>query len=566
MPRVSGIGFYFSIVFMGDKILESLFLDKKIWEDVIEWGVRKRIPHYSLEYIQGPHGRGDLLKKIAYHQYQIEPPHTGYAKKENGDERTFFINDPLTRLLFHAIYLWLMRNEGDMIHPSCLSYHEGVGIGKIVKNVSRHIQTLSLENTEGVVGRKFDIHHYFDTVPRTRIHETLDVVESHHGYSSVIDLIRQYYDSDIYYDTRKGEYVETYQGIKQGCAISSWFANTLLYSLDEELSSLGECYTRYSDDILYVGRKYEQATTCINNRLEEFGLAINSQKTEEVRHDRFVRFLGFDIRGAEITLSEKWVKKFQDNIDALTIHNKPLISHVRTLRKRQTGTQGLDHIFQSTIKQVVRFLYFGNGIHSWASLVLPVINREEDLDQLSNYCLDALRAVYTGKTNIGGLGKSKQGGITRGKGRNVKNNRESTEQWLPKFTSIKAMQKVIHNPWLYRTLVHNLLLNDSQKATLTEGNNSKHASIADLEEVYDQYLTSRPDGKELSQFYAKSLDDLTIEEMITAKERSSTRKALEEKLNSLGTFQEFSRQEKDWFWQSQNYPELVVLKEWFDRR
>ena len=109
--------------------------------------------------------------------------------------------------------------------------------------------------------------------------------------------------------------MEAYQGIKQGCAVSSWFANVLLYELDAKLSALGGCYVRYSDDILFVGESYEKATTLLKEELQKIDLSLNEEKQEDIRSDRFVRFLGFDIRGGEITLSEKWVKHFQHQVD-----------------------------------------------------------------------------------------------------------------------------------------------------------------------------------------------------------------------------------------------------------
>lgn len=551
---------------MSDRILESIFLDTSLWTEVIDWGVRKGIPQHVLEYVRDPHGRAEMCEHIALGEYVISPPRTGYAMKDNGSKRTYYVNDPLTRLLFHAIYLWLMRNESTMIHPSCMSYHEGIGIGRVVRDVSHQIQTLSLHAPDGIVGRKFDIHHYFDTIPRSLISSTLDLVEQHHGASSVIDLLRRYYASDLYYDTRKGELVEAYQGIKQGCAVSSWFANTLLYHLDHSLASLGECYVRYSDDILYIGEKYETATALIRQKLQQAGLHLNESKTEDVHSDRFVRFLGFDIRGKEITLSAKWVKKFQQNVDSITILNKPLIKRIRTLSVRNDAHSRQQRLtlLASTTRRLVRFLYYGDGTHSWASLVLPVVNRSTDIRQLNNYCLDALRAVYTGKTNIGGLGKSRHGGIIRGKGRNVSANRIATHQWLPKYISMNAMQKVVGNRWLYRTLVHDMLLDIPPYSSSSDVTPSEvPITISDIESAYHDLLMSEPDGKSLARFYAKPLSDLTFDDLLLSDTRFVSQARLDTLLRSLRTFHQLSPDESHWYWQSTSHPELVVLKDWF---
>ena len=549
---------------MSDHILESLFLDQTLWSDVLEWGVRKGIAQPVLTYIQDPNGRAKLCEQIYTGEYPIEPPHTGYVKKEDGGERTFFINAPLTRLLFHAIYLWLMRHEGSMIHPACLSYHEGIGIGKIVQNVSRQITTLHPQGEPCVVGRKFDIHHYFDTIPRSVIHNALDKVERHHGPSSVITLIRKYYDSDLYYDTRKGDYMEAYQGIKQGCAVSSWFANVLLYELDAKLSALGGCYVRYSDDILFVGESYEKATTLLKEELQKIGLSLNEEKQEDIRSDRFVRFLGFDIRGGEITLSEKWVKHFQRQVDEITILNKPLIQQVRRLRKQATeaSEKHIQTLAGHAMQRLAKTLYWGNGTYSWGTLVLPIINRADDIRQLNTYCLDALRALYTGRTHLGGLGKPKQGGITRGKGRDVAYNRKATGKWLSQFTPLSAMWQLVGNKWLYRTLVNDLLLAEYPKYPITARQEGVSEEV--LNRRYAQHLKSEPDGKKLARFYAKPLEEQEYEDLLFAPSRATTTETLDATLRSFGSFNELAGNHEHWFWQSTEHPELVVLRKWWE--
>lgn len=306
-------------------MLESIFLDDALWREVIDHGVNKNIDRSVLSYLQDPHGRAQLCKEIITGKYKIKPPKTYYIPKDDGGERTVFVNEPIDRLLLNIIYKWLTKNEKQMIHASCKSYQQNIGVSRIVKELSGKIAEMSAIDTDAIVGRKFDIHHYFDTVNRECIHKAFDDVESHYGKSFIIKLLRDYYDSDLYYDSRLKKYVNQYQGIKQGCAVSSWLANVILFPLDEALSCLDGVYARYSDDIIFIGPDYELATKSIREKLLGFGLQLNEKKSEDVFSRSFVRFLGFDIRGTEITLSRKWVKNFQKNIDSRTINNKKLI-------------------------------------------------------------------------------------------------------------------------------------------------------------------------------------------------------------------------------------------------
>lgn len=562
-----------------DKIIESIFLDTNLWAEVIEHGRTKGMPMAVLMFLQSPQNRADLYLQIASGEYVIQPPHTGYRPKEDGGERTFFANEPLDRLLLNAIYKWLMRNESAMVHSSCRSYQEGIGVGQTVKWLSRSIVNYSKDSTNQIVGCKFDIRKYFESVGREHIHTAFDIVEAHHGHSAIIDLLRKYYDSDVYYDSRKKGYVEAYQGIKQGCAVSSWLANVILYPLDEALSRLEGCYVRYSDDIIYIGKDYEIASEQIRSYLKLLGLELNEKKIEYVRSDHFFCFLGWYIRGGEITLSQKWVKKFQRTVDNITVHNKNLIRKVREIHKSPSVNKDflLTRILNNTAKQLASILYYGDGKHSWASLTLNVINRTSDIKQLNQYCLDALRAVYTGKTSIGGLGVSKENGIQRGKGKHVSANRIATahisgihalhniDGWIEKYVSIHALQKVIHNKWLYRAIVQDLLHSDTEGMYKGEKSVSNDSidDITALEELYGKYLYSRPNETNVGRFYAKSLSDMSMKELVAGANRTKAKKELEKWLSENITYQKFPAEEGQWYWQSTIHPELVLLREWF---
>lgn len=571
---------------MRDRILESIFLDDSLWAEVIDRGVDKGIPGDVLRYIQDPHGRAELCGRVASGEYSIRPPHTGYRPKDDGGERVFLANEPLDRVFLTAVYKWLVRNMGDSVHPSCTSYTEGVGTGTAVRRLSGEIVRLGLGSKNGIVGRKFDIHHYFDSVAKRDIHKAFDKVERRFGRSSVIDVLRKYYDSDVYYDSRLKAFTERPMGIKQGCAVSAWLANVLLYSLDKRISGVGGCYMRYSDDIIYVGEHYEKVTALIRRHLGKMGLSLNDSKTEDIHPDRFVRFLGYDIRGGEITLSRKWVKSFQRNVDSRTILDKRLIDSVRQIRKK--GGPGmaekLEDVLLKTQRSLARFLYYGNGKFSWASVVLPVINRREDISELNKYCLDALRAVYTGKTSIGSLGKSKSGGVQRGTGRNVSANRKATDVlsaagrppgWLSGFLSIEAMRRAVPNRMLYRALAQNLLENEPHPLygcdALPEtgcdfsSGTSSVKSLFELERRYDNYLNSRPDGRKQSRFYAKSLEQMTVSDLISGADRKSAAEDLELWLAGNAREADLFPDGVSWFWQSPTHPQLVLLRSWFRR-
>ena len=115
---------------------------------------------------------------------------------------------------------------------------------------------------------------------------------------------------------------------------------------------------------------------------------------------------------------------------------------------------------KKAINAVNRFLYKGYEGYSWATLVLPVINVKKDIDTMNGFVMDCVRAVMTGKRKIGGLGfvkNQKEGCITRGKGKNVRANRDKTGARIEGYVSLGCMRAaIVTSRDVYNTLVANL--------------------------------------------------------------------------------------------------------------
>lgn len=387
---------------MNDKILQ-MFFDIDRWTKAIDKGVGKDIKKSELIKLCTERTRAAMYKAMKEGKYQIAPPHTAQIPKDNGEFRTVYVNEPIDRIVLSIANDLLFDLMPQMIHPSCKSYQTGIGCGKVVKEASRRI---SQARTGEVLGWKSDLSKYFDSVPIRHIDAAFDKVEAVHGKSALIDVLRKYYHSDLYFDT-DGKLCRMYQSLKQGCAVASWLANVVLYHVDKQLSEMKGFYVRYSDDMLYIGEDYEEAMRIVVSELSEMDMKLNPKKVEYLSPDRWFKFLGFSIKGGSISLSGSRIKTFQKEIEDRTIKNKGISA------RRAVGN-------------VNRYLYKGNGKHSWATGVLPVINVQQDLDELNKFVMDCIRAVSTGKRKVGGLGyvSSKSDGcIVRGRGKNVKANR-----------------------------------------------------------------------------------------------------------------------------------------------
>ena len=418
-----------------DILLQKLFESKR-WEEALEIGVDKHIDKGELRKLTCPEVRVALYNAIKNDNYEISPPHQVAIPKDNGDMRIVYVNENIDRIFLSIANNLFFEMFPEFIHPACKSYTKGIGCGKVVQEVSR--QVISTNRRE--VGFKADLSKYFDSVPIQYVDEILDRMEMKVGKSKIIDVVRKYYHTDLCFDIN-GDLIEHYQSLKQGCAVASFFANTVLYRVDKALSSMPGYYTRYSDDLLMITDDSDGAFMVLHRILKDMNLTLNPKKVETLYKDRWFKFLGFNIKGNQITLSKSRLKTFQKEVEKRTIKQRN-ITPIRALN------------------QINSYLYKGDGRFSWATSVLPIINVEKDIATLNEFILDAIRACATGKKKIGGLGSVNDRDdytILRGVGKNVKANRSKTPKEIENYFSVDCMRKaLLTNRAVYDTLVRSM--------------------------------------------------------------------------------------------------------------
>lgn len=417
---------------MTDLLLQKFF-EKERWEQALELGVGKGIDKGELRKLTSPQVRLAMYNAIIADNYEIAPPHQAQIPKDNGDMRIVYVNENVDRIFLSIVNNLFFEMFPEFVHKSCKSYQSGIGCGKIVQEVSR--QMIKSDTPE--VGVKMDLTKYFDTVPIRYIDELFDRMESKVGKSKIIDIVRKYYHADLCFDIN-GDLIEHYQSLKQGCAVASFLADAVLYNIDNAVSKLDIYYVRYSDDLMALGRDWTKAFNLIKNTLADMRMTLNPKKVEIVYKDKWVKFLGFNIKGDQITLSKSRVKSFQKEIES------------RTIKQRNIS-------MTRAINSVNNYLYKGDGRYSWATSVLPIINVEKDIETLNSFVMDAIRACATKKKKIGGLGSvndQPDHTILRGTGKNVTANRNKTEKEISGYLTLKCMQNaILTRRAVYETLV-----------------------------------------------------------------------------------------------------------------
>lgn len=419
-----------------DKIL-SMFFEPERWKYAIAKGIDKKDMRKDQMYqLAKPEVRVEIYRRIRDGKYKIAPPHTAKIPKDNGDFRTVYVNEPVDRVVLSIANDLLFELMPEMTHPRCKSYQKGLGCGRVVQEVSRKICT-----TEGKIqGWKSDLSKYFDSVPIEYVDWAFDKVEEKYGKSALMDVIRDYYHTDLYFN-EDNELGEKYQSLKQGCSVAAWLADVILYHIDDKLASLDGYYVRYSDDMLFVGKDYPRAMEILETELMKMQMKLNPKKVEYLDAQHWFKFLGFSIKGHSISLSSTRIKTFQKEIES------------RTIKRRDTT-------MTKAVNSINRYLYKGCGQFSWATQVLPIINVRKDIDTLNTFAMDCIRAVKTKKGKVGGLGYVKtqtEGCIARGRGRNVRANREKTESEIKGYFTIGCMQNAMKTrKAAYNTLVMSL--------------------------------------------------------------------------------------------------------------
>lgn len=417
-------------------ILLQKFFEMPRWEQALATGVDKHIDKGELRKLTSPEVRLALYNAIATDNYEIAPPHQAQIPKDNGDMRIVYVNENVDRIFLSIVNNLFFEMFPEFVHKSCKSYQSNIGCGKVVQEVSKEMAKCSGNE----VGFKADLTKYFDTVPIKYIDEIFDRMEAKIGKSKVIDVVRKYYHTDLCFDVH-GDLIEHYQSLKQGCAAASFLADAVLYEIDDCISQMNVYYVRYSDDLLAVGSEWKDAFDLLKIMLNDMGMTLNPKKVEVIYKNKWVKFLGFNIKGNQITLSKSRVKNFQKEIEA------------RTIKQRKTSAK-------RALNQVQSYLYKGDGTYSWATSVLPIINVQKDIDTLNEFVMDALRACETNKKKIGGLGSVNDKGdytIMRGVGKNVAANRKKTTKEIDGYLSIRCMQNaLLTRRAVYETLVRSM--------------------------------------------------------------------------------------------------------------
>lgn len=408
--------------------LNEFASNMQIWTQSFDRGLKK-MRNEVFQIMKLPQAREVLVEKILAGDYEIAPPVINYIDKKTGKfitkeqaaktekVREIYVNGNVDRIVLNVIYRIYYEMYIDRISPYCVSYKTGVSTSKIAKKLSKKLTLLCNVSKNNFLGYKIDISKFFDSVNKETLFQALKELSSD---DPIDELVRKYYADDrVIID---GEIVPRYKSLAQGCALGCFLADYVLKDIDETLSSLDVIYYRYSDDIIILGKDAKLGYRILLSMLKKKGLLVNPDKVESIRKDSWFTFLGFAFRKDQISLSEKTLKNIQHKVKTETM------SVVRKAHKPATKKEVFHMI--TRLQNYFFTAYAADGkSFGMGNYLISTITSDHDLLEIETYCKDCLRAAYTGRTEIYGLGYvpyKENYTIMHGKGKNVKRNLERT--------------------------------------------------------------------------------------------------------------------------------------------
>lgn len=366
----------------------EMMCDPAVWQDVLLRRCKERKDDMEAVFaVSDSAGRAFLVSAIADGRYWLSPPKTLYVDKLTGlklsykeaerrgfkEVRTLYAPgcslDAIVLAVVSRIYNSIY---GSRIHPACVSYQRGIGVGKILK------EKVLPRLKAGEKGYKIDISKYFDSVDRKTLDEVLQSMDS----GSPLDglLWKHFHDDRVIVN---GLPEERYMSIRQGNAMGTLLANLVLRDVDQKISEMDVFYIRYADDILMIGPDADRALVTLTSMIASKGLTLNPKKVERVETGRPFDFLGCEIDGGRIDVSKKSYERVKREIRLVCRPHKWVKKESRAEQKK-------------AIRKIDRILFGGD--RGWAPYFFSVVTGPDGrIRELDRYIRDHLKGVYVGR-------------------------------------------------------------------------------------------------------------------------------------------------------------------------
>ena len=278
----------------------------------------------------------DLLhRKLRDGTYQPKPVKRVEIPKAEGGVRKLGIPAVLDRVCQQA----LVQRMEPIFEPIFLDRSFGYRRGRSPHDAMRKVWQELNAGCSWIVDA--DLHQFFDTIDQEKL---IDLIAAEISDGRVLQLVRDILRAGV---MEGGCWKPTLTGVPQGGVASPLWSNIFLTPFDRRMTAEGFRLTRWADDVVVWCQTKEEAqrALAIAKRVlrEELGVTLHPQKTRMVHISQGFEFLGYKVKqGTGFRLPahrrrgrsnpcnlyavprEKSVKRFQDQIRALTRRKAPL--------------------------------------------------------------------------------------------------------------------------------------------------------------------------------------------------------------------------------------------------
>lgn len=334
------------------------------------------------------------------------------------------------RFVLGVLYRVFSYCYNDELSAACFSYRKDIGtIDALhyIKEQRDKTSKITQDSSKDCIGLKLDIHAYFNSVNREKLHQDVDELfdrqQSIDSMGSEVDINRDIklqgikisIEAMLFNDTvnYNGQLIQEYKSLVPGSPFGSFLANWVLRELD--LCFIDKTYARYSDDIIIIENskdKIDKDLEIILKYIGDIGLTINPEKYKWFNCNDDIEFLGLKLcSNGDIDISDHAKHKIKKQIHRWTLKGRVEIE--KRTKESNKNTSRLDKKdieykeFRRVAIKILRRInnknffcavgssnQFGWGLYSY-----PKITTTKTLYELDMYTKECIRSMRTGKHN-----------------------------------------------------------------------------------------------------------------------------------------------------------------------
>lgn len=133
-----------------------------------------------------------------------------------------------------------------------------------------------------------DIQKFFDSIPHKPL---IAIIKAFVHDARTINLIKKWLKQGAHHSS----FLSSRRGISQGTILSPLFCNLYLNQFDQALAAANIPFVRFADDFLLFSeteKKAQKAKLFAEKKLQQLGLTLHTTKTQVVKSNQKVIFLG----------------------------------------------------------------------------------------------------------------------------------------------------------------------------------------------------------------------------------------------------------------------------------